>query len=70
MPWKPPHMTRKQLINRDVISFIEYLRNEYEINRVPPSIEISNGKIKVCGGYIGIGVTSDGSIDCEFEEWE
>jgi hypothetical protein len=67
MPWNPPSMTKEQMIDRDIVSFVEYLKKEYDITRVLPSIKIKDGKVFVHGGHIGIGISSDGSVAYETE---
>lgn len=60
-------MTKEQMIDRDILSFVEYLKKEYDITRVLPSIKIKNGKVFVLGGYIGMSISSDGSVAYETE---
>ena len=55
------------MIDRDIVSFVEYLKKEYDITRVLPSIKIKDGKVFVRGGYIGMGISSDGSVVYETE---
>jgi len=62
MAWTPPTMTKEQMIDRDIVNFIEYLKNEYGITRVLPSIKIKDGEIVIYGGYTGIAISSDGSV--------